>query len=218
MLVYKTKKADLRSKYRIYMECSLIIVLVMLIAAFQFSPTKNVESVSKEFIEGPIEIFLVPPSQQNTLPTQISRPPIPVISETNDPVDIEFEETVPDLNENFGAPPVRNDKNKIVEEVEEIIFKVSEEMPEPIGGLAEIQKKVRYTDFAIRIGIEGSVVIQAVINKNGDVVNAVVQKSLLADLDQISLEAVKSTMFKPGKQRGKPVNVQISIPITFKLR
>jgi protein TonB len=84
--------------------------------------------------------------------------------------------------------------------------------------MAEIQKKVSYTDFAKRIGIEGSVVIQAVIDKNGNVVNAIVQKSLFADLDQISLEAVKSTMFKPGKQRGKPVNVQISIPIIFKLR
>lgn len=36
MLVHKTKKADLKGKYRLYMELSVVIVLVMLIAAFKF--------------------------------------------------------------------------------------------------------------------------------------------------------------------------------------
>lgn len=218
MLVYKTKKADLKNKYRIYMECSLIIVLLMLVAAFKFSPTKNFKPMKKENVEGPIKVYEMPPTNQNSLPPPISRPPIPVISENVDIIDIEFKETVPDLNENLGAPPIKTDKSKIVVEDEDYIFKWSEQLPEPIGGLAEIQKKVYYTEFAKRIGIEGRVIILAVIDKDGNVVDATVQQSLLEDLDNLSLEAVKSTLFSPGLQRGKPVKVQISIPIVFKLR
>ena len=43
-------------------------------------------------------------------------------------------------------------------------------------------------------------------------------KGLSPDLDEISLNAVKSTLFNPGKQRGKPVKVRISIPIKYRLK
>ncbi len=101
---------------------------------------------------------------------------------------------------------------------DEIIFEVVEEMPAPIGGLKAIQEKVHYTEIARRAGVEGTVYIQAKINKNGDVVEALVIKSLGAGLDEEALNAVLATKFIPGKQRGKPVNVKMTIPIKFVLK
>ncbi len=92
-----------------------------------------------------------------------------------------------------------------------------EEMPEIIGGIGAIQSKVHYTEMAKRIGVEGTIYVEAVINEEGKVIEAKVVKGLIPDLDEMSLEAVKSTLFKPGKQRGKPVKVRMNIPIKFRL-
>jgi len=91
-------------------------------------------------------------------------------------------------------------------------------MPAPVGGLKSIQEKVHYTEIARRAGVEGTVYIQAKINKNGDVVDATVIKGLGAGLDEEALNAVKLTKFVPGKQRGKPVNVKMTIPVKFVLK
>jgi protein TonB len=91
-------------------------------------------------------------------------------------------------------------------------------MPAPVGGLQAIQEKVHYTEIARRAGVEGTVYIQARINKNGDVVDATVIKGLGAGLDEEALNAVKLTKFVPGKQRGKPVNVKMTIPVKFVLK
>ena len=94
----------------------------------------------------------------------------------------------------------------------------AEEMPEPIGGLYSIQSKIKYPEIAKRAGIEGKVFIQVFIDEDGNVVEAKVIKGIGAGCDAAALDAVKQTKFTPGKQNGKPVKVQVSIPIVFKLQ
>ena len=57
-----------------------------------------------------------------------------------------------------------------------------------------------YTEIAKRAGIEGKVIVSAIIDKNGNVANAEIYVSLSDDLDQIALKAVKELKFFPGKQ------------------
>jgi TonB family protein len=97
-------------------------------------------------------------------------------------------------------------------------FIVVEEMPEPVGGIKAIQEKIHYPELAKRSGVEGKVYVLAMINANGDVDKVQIIRGLGAGLDEAAMDAVKATKFKPGKQRGKPVNVQVSIPIVFKLQ
>lgn len=110
-------------------------------------------------------------------------------------------------------------EEKVVEQKEEAptYFVAVEEMPEPIGGIAAIQSKIVYPEIAKRAGVEGKVYILAFVDENGNVTKAQVLKGLGAGLDEAALDAIKQTKFKPGKQRGKPVKVQVSIPIVFKL-
>ena len=98
-------------------------------------------------------------------------------------------------------------------------FAVSaEQMPEPIGGLYSIQEKIRYPEIAKRAGIEGKVFVQAFIDENGSVAETKVVKGIGAGCDEAALNAIKQSKFAPGKIRGKPVKVQVTIPIVFKLQ
>ena len=97
-------------------------------------------------------------------------------------------------------------------------FVAVEEMPEPIGGMYSIQSKIKYPEIAKRAGIEGKVYVLALIDEDGNVASARIIKGIGAGCDEAALDAVTQTKFKPGRQKGKPVKVQVSIPIVFKLQ
>ena len=91
-------------------------------------------------------------------------------------------------------------------------------MPEPIGGIGAIQKKAYYTEIAKLAGIEGKVIVEAMIDKKGNVTEVNLIQDIGGGLGEVAMNAVKNTRFKPGKQRGKPVKVKMIIPIKFVLR
>jgi protein TonB len=109
-------------------------------------------------------------------------------------------------------------EEKVVEEKEAPTYFVAvEEMPEPIGGIKAIQEKITYPEIAKRAGVEGKVYILAFVDESGTVTKATVLKGIGAGCDEAARDAVIATKFKPGKQRGVPVKVQVSIPVIFKL-
>ncbi len=218
MALLKNPKADLRRQYSRIFEISLIASLALLIIAFRFFP--NMESKELQ-VEGPQELFTVEDIQhtkQENRPPPPPKPPIPIEAPSDDVLDdVEIGSTEIDINEQVEAPPPPKEDKKIVEE-EPTYFVAVEEMPEPIGGIGAIQSKIVYPEIAKRAGVEGKVYVLAFVNESGDVTKAEIIKGLGAGLDEAALNAVKQTKFKPGKQRGKPVKVQVSIPIVFKLQ
>jgi TonB family protein len=94
---------------------------------------------------------------------------------------------------------------------------VVEKQPSVIGGMAGLYQRIRYPQQAIQNNIEGTVMVQFVVTKDGAVENAKVLKGIGAGCDQEALRVIKSTKFIPGTSRGKPVNVRLTIPITFRL-
>jgi protein TonB len=131
--------------------------------------------------------------------------------------DIELEETELDVNEQVAAPPppVKEDKE---EDTAPHFFVAVEEMPEPIGGIQAIQARIHYPEIAKRAGVQGRVFVKAFVNEKGIVEKVELIKGIGAGCDEEAMRAVKATRFKPGRQRGKPVKVQVSIPILFKLQ
>ncbi len=217
MAQIKTPKADLRAKYKRYIEISLIISLYMLIAAFKFAPhiskTKQISTVS----DGIIRVENVQNTQQEQSKPTPPKAPVPLLNITDDIEEIIFQETDIFSNETIELPKPPAINNRIIED-ENVIFEAVENPPEIIGGLKALQDKLRYTEIARRAEIEGKVIIKAVVDKNGNVADAEVYVSLIDDLDQIALKAVKELKFVPGMQRGKPVSVRMAIPIVFKLK
>jgi protein TonB len=112
-------------------------------------------------------------------------------------------------------------EEQVVEEKKEEApqyFVAVEEMPEPIGGIAAIQSLIEYPEIAKRAGVEGKVYVLAFVDERGNVTSAKILKGIGAGCDEAAIDAVRKTKFKPGKQRGTPVKVQVSIPIVFKLQ
>lgn len=112
-------------------------------------------------------------------------------------------------------PPQEN-KNQDMEDDPAYYINV-EVMPEPIGGMNTIYKKLTYPKEAIEKEIEGTVKILAFIESNGEVSSATVLEGIGYGCDENARLAVYYTRFKPGLMRGKRVKVQMEIPIEFKL-
>ncbi len=94
---------------------------------------------------------------------------------------------------------------------------VKERMPEPIGGIKAIQSKIVYPELAKRAGIEGRVYVKAYIDTTGTVAKTELIRGIGSGCDEVAMEAVKKVKFIPGMQDGKRMNVQVTVPILFKL-
>ena len=215
MALPKNPKVDIKLKYRRVFEISVILALLLLILAFKFFPEVEGEQMEVEAVQELVDVEDVEITKQETAPPPPPKPPIPIEAPADDELeDIEIEDTEIDFEEEVAAPPPP------VEEEEEIpveFFVAVEEMPEPIGGIAAIQKNIIYPEIAKRAGVQGRVYVKAFVDESGTVQKAEVLKGIGAGCDEAAIAAVMKTRFKPGKQRGKPVRVQVSIPILFKL-
>ncbi len=98
------------------------------------------------------------------------------------------------------------------------VFVVVENMPELIGGLAALQREIRYPVIAKKAGIEGRVILQFIVDEQGRVTESKVVRGIGGGCDEEALRVVQQARFRPGTQRGKPVKVKMSLPVTFKLR
>jgi len=218
MSLYKNPKVDLRAKYRRMFELSLILSLILLIAAFKFFPELK---ASETVTEGPQELFTVEDIQhtkQENRPPPPPKPPIPIEAPSEDVLeDIEISSTEIDFEARIEAPPPPPKEEKKIVEEEPTYFVAVEEMPEPIGGIQAIQNKIVYPEIAIRAGVEGKVHILAFVDEDGNVTKAEVLKGLGAGCDEAAVNAVRLTKFKPGRQRGKAVKVQVAVPVIFRI-
>jgi len=216
----KTPKADLRRKYQRFVEVSLIIALILTIFAFKYFPDTQAEEVYFEQEQELVKMEEVAVTKIENRPPPPPRPLVPVEAPTDDVLDdIEIADTDLDVNEEVAAPPPPPAAEKKEEVAEEPVFFVAvEEMPEPIGGIKAIQDNIVYPDLAKKANVQGRVYVKAYVDEQGNVSKVELIKGIGAGCDEAGMDAVKKTKFKPGKQRGKPVKVQVAIPIIFKLQ
>lgn len=119
------------------------------------------------------------------------------------------------INTDLKVPPP-TEKERDLEEDPAFYLSV-EVMPEPIGGMDAIYKKLSYPKRAKEYGIEGTVIVRAFIDRDGEVLDAQVIKGIGYGCDESARLAVFYHRFKPGLQRGQRVKVQMDIPVEFKL-
>ncbi|MDZ7690247.1 MAG: energy transducer TonB [Balneolaceae bacterium] len=139
------------------------------------------------------------------------------------PVEVPNDEIVEDVEINLDAElnfdePLDMPPPPAEEEEKEDFFVVVEQMPELIGGMAALQKNIRYPEMARKAGIEGRVIVQFIVNENGEVEDPRVIRGIGGGCDEEALRAVQTVKFKPGRQRGQPVRVQYSLPVIFRLQ
>lgn len=94
----------------------------------------------------------------------------------------------------------------------------AEVMPKPVGGMKAILDKVVYPQNARKNKVEGTVLILADIDEYGEVNYAKVISGIGHGCNESAKIAVFYAQFKPGMVKGKPVKVEMKIPIVFKLK
>ena len=114
-------------------------------------------------------------------------------------------------------------KEEKPKEVKEEIFRSVEQMPQFPGGDAALMKflqsHINYPPMAAENNVQGKVILQFVVEKDGKVGEVKVARSVDKDLDREAIRVVKTLpRFTPGRQNGQPVRVWYTLPVTFKLQ
>ena len=226
MQLKKSPKASLEDKKLTYVLMGLVLVLSICYVAFEWTEkevTKYEVNDTDFFFEEEIDI------QQTSQETPPQPPPpavqeVEVLNVVEDDVEVETIEINTEDDKDVEvviAPPV---EAPVEEEEEEVIFMVVESMPEFPGGQQALFKylaaNVSYPVIAQENGIQGRVICQFVVNKDGSIVDVVaVRSSGEPSLDKEAIRVIKSMpKWKPGKQRGKPVRVKYTVPVNFRLQ
>lgn len=228
MIVKKNPKADVARLSGLFYNVGLIVALLLCITAFEWKFYDNLETIDLGQLEDSFDETIEIPV------TEMPPPPAPVLQqpeivEVKDEeeikqdiqvnMDVEVQQdAVPDVPVKIDAPP----PPPPVEEKEDEIFLVVEENAEPVGGMQKfyefVSKNLEYPKQARRMGVEGRVVIQMVVDKDGTLTDPKVLKGIGSGCDEEAVRVLKSSpKWKPGKQRGKPVKVKVTVPIIFKL-
>ena len=226
MQLKKSPNASLEDKKLTFVLIGLVLVLSICYVAFEWTEkevTKYEVSDTDFFFEEEIDI------QQTSQETPPPPPPpavqeVEVLNVVEDDVETETIEINTEDEKDVEvviAPPV---EAPVEEEEEEVIFMVVETMPEFPGGQQALFKylgeNVKYPVIAQENGIQGRVICQFVVNKDGSIVDVVVVRSSgEPSLDKEALRVINSMpKWKPGKQRGKPVRVKYTVPVNFRLQ
>lgn len=100
-------------------------------------------------------------------------------------------------------------------------FIVVEKMPMPVGGFEvfykQLGKSIQYPSRAKQQNTQGKVFVEFVVNPLGEPVNVKVVKGIGSGCDEEAIRVLRKTRWEPGKQRGKPVHVKMTLPVHFRL-
>lgn len=218
----KNSNIDLRNYYTILWESGLILALVIFIILFRidFMPAEEEENLVIDTQEEVIMEEIVQTRQQPEIPPP-PRPPVPVEvpnDEIIEDIHIDIDSELDLFSESRLPPPPPPSAEEEVEDEEEDFFVFVEEMPQLKGDLMDLQAQIRYPERARKAGIEGRVHIQFIVDETGQVVDPHVVRGIGGGCDEEALRVIRTAEFSPGLQRGKPVKVQYSLPIFFKIQ
>ena len=219
----KNPKADLTRTTGLFLNVGLVLSLLLVIFAFEKKVYDDGSQVNLSAQAEDFEDLMDIPQTQQPPPPPPKKVQ-PEIIEVPDEEEIEEEIEIDldvEMTEETVIEEVVFEEAPEEEEVEEI-FTIVEDQPAPNGGMAAfyqfVQKNLKYPAQARRMGIEGKVFVQFVVDKDGSLTEVQAVKGIGAGCDEEAVRVIQGApKWKPGKQRGRSVKVRMILPITFKL-
>ena len=220
MILGKLPEADLKRTYNRVMTVCMGVSALFQVVLFVFLRNFDVKVTAKAQKQVVIQLEQIPETKQERRPPPASRPVVPIASDNAQMADETTIETT-DIDvglEDLAPPPVLDtarvikEKVEIVEEDEPVELWKVEKQPEVIK-----QIKPDYPEIARKAGIEGKVVVNALVGKDGKV-------EKVGDISgpEVFREPAKAAAlqweFTPAIQNDRPVKVWVSIPFKFKFR
>lgn len=225
--IKKTPRANIENQKDTAILMGMVLALALVFVAFEWSTqtTKvDLSTVVQDVVaEEEIEI-----TRRDPTPPPPPPPPAPEAPEIIQVVDTKVETRI-DINmeddqskaqiQTYTPPPPPKER----EEEEEEIFVVVENQPEFPGGQAAMMKflseNIKYPVIAQENGIQGRVICNFVVERDGSITDVQVVRGVDPSLDKEAVRVIQSMpKWKPGMQRGKPVRVRFTLPVVFRLQ
>ena len=229
MEIKKSEKANLENKKLLFVEIGLIISLLIVYIALEWTSTETNTAVLEDNTEILVEEEIIS-TNMDTPPPPPAAPKIPVLSDQIDIVDDEIEledDMFMNLEDDANLGVEIMDYVEVQEETveeEAIPFQLVEEKPSFQGGDANqfskwVNSRLVYPEIAKENGVQGRVTLQFTVEKDGSVTKVRVLRGVDPSLDKEAVRVVSmSPKWKPGKQRDRAVPVTYTFPVIFQLR
>lgn len=229
MDVKKSSKASLEGKRILFALMGLVFVLAAIYVAFEWTQkevtvykTEGLDALDfeEEVIQQTVQQEETPPPPPPPAPEVIED--IQIVDNTTETEDIDFtsEDDAQKVQEIISIPvaePEEEDPDA------DVVYVAAEFPPEFPGGTAKmmqfIQDELRYPIIAQENNIQGRVICQFTVKRDGSVGDIKVLRSVDPSLDKEAIRVIQSMpKWKPGRQRTKAVNCKFTLPIVFRLQ
>jgi periplasmic protein TonB len=227
MELKKSKKVDLERNKGIFLQVGLVVVLSLILIAFEWTAKPPSDDGDRLVAETSYEVeeMQITRRQEEPPPEPPQQRVAEILNIVEDDVELDddFDFNVEaDSRTEFRFTGFVDEKEEFSEEE---VFYIVEDMPKFNGGDPAVEfrkyiaQNLRYPDIAAENGISGRVIVQFAVNNRGRVVDAVVVVPVDPSLDREALRVVMSSPpWTPGRQRGKEVKVLFTFPINFVLQ
>jgi len=226
--VKKSPKANLEGHRGTFILMGMVFGISVLFFAFEWSTqTQKLDEtvlVQDVLAEEEIEITRRDPTPPPPPPPPEAETP-EIIEVVEERVDTRLEIKVEDDQsqrqaQTYVPPPPPKPKQ---EEVTEEIFVVVENQPEFPGGNAAMMKflsdNIKYPVIAQENGIQGRVICNFVVERDGGITDVQVVRGVDPSLDREAIRVIQQMpRWTPGKQRGQAVRVRFTLPVVFRLQ
>ena len=230
MEIKKSEKANLENKKLLFVEIGLVVSLLITYLAFEWTSKETSTAVLEDTTEILVEEEIISTNIDTPPPPPAAAPKIPVLSDQIDIVDDEIEledDMFMNLEDDSSLGVEIMDYVEVEEEVveeEAIPFQLIEDRPKFLGGDASnfskwVNQRLVYPEIAKENGVQGRVMLQFTIEKDGSLTKVKVLRGVDPSLDKEAVRVVStSPKWSPGKQRDRAVPVTYTFPVVFQLR
>ncbi len=233
----KSRSADLESQRATRFLLGVVLVLALVFVAFEYTSHDANDSFASSVVDDlPTDEELLPPTAPpDAVPLMPKRSKAEAVKVTvvdnNEAVEIPTIDNAgtPDgtLDDGMGGTEddaVTNAVSPVTTSTDDnpLNFHVVEDLPQFPGGAVEfmkwLTKNLRYPASLQQQKVEGKVVVQFIINRDGSVSGLKVVQALHPECDREAMRVMRMMpKWKPGVQHDKPCRTMVRIPIVFKL-
>ncbi|MDR1725579.1 MAG: energy transducer TonB [Bacteroidales bacterium] len=228
MELKKSEKANLENKKVLFLEIGFVVALCVMIFAFEYRTfDKGDEEQIIRRDDVAIENIDIPQTENTPPPPPEEMPPAePTEFEiVDESVKVDDSFNILDLfkdNTNTGVSINKNipeEENLVEEEEAFVVVEQQAVFPLPEGLDNYIMKNLVYPEAARQAGIEGTVVIEFIVEKDGSLTNLKIARDIGGGCGEELIRIFKGMpKWKPAMQRGKPVRNKFGKRVNFSLR
>lgn len=221
----KSKKADLEWKKPVFFQLGVFVALGLILTAFELTGTQEGKNMNFNLTGTDIDVDVVIPVIDPEIPKPKPAPPsntvLKVIEDINKVKSVvEIDATYNESSKTEVYKPVESTPEP---EIKDEPFIFVEQDPQFPGGNEALRQflneNVMYPRIAREVGIEGTVIVEFVVERDGSITNIRVERGKAQSLDQEAVRVIKAMpKWIPGKQGGKGVRVKLKMPIKFQLQ